>query len=194
MNNIEQPDKSPIGHFDGPVTIPASQVLVGVITKIFQLSIFVAIAVVAPYFGNQLVTGSIVNALLFISVIYLGIESAFMLCLIPSLISIYTGLLPLALTPMIPFIMTGNALMVLVFSRFFPSTSLMTAKNSFWLSAVSASVIKFIFIWSVGMLLANSVLHGISRVVMQMISWPQLVTSLSGACIAYLFLTIIKKI
>ncbi|MCX6723330.1 MAG: hypothetical protein NT094_04695, partial [Candidatus Staskawiczbacteria bacterium] len=86
-------------------------------TKTFQFSIFVAIAVLAPYFSNQLLTGSIVNALLFISVSILGLESAFLLCLIPSLISIYTGLLPLALAPMIPFIMTGNALMVLVFSR-----------------------------------------------------------------------------
>ena len=83
--------------------------------KALQLSAFVAIAVTAPYFLNQLITGSIVNALLFISASVLGLESAFILCLIPSLISIYTGLLPLALAPMIPFIMTGNALLVLFF-------------------------------------------------------------------------------
>ena len=38
-----------------------------VATKAFQLSIFVGLAVIAPYFLSQLITGSIVNALLFIS-------------------------------------------------------------------------------------------------------------------------------
>jgi len=157
-----------------------------VITKVFQLSIFIAIAVAAPYFGNQLITGSIVNALLFISVSVIGIESAFMLCLIPSLISIYTGLLPIALAPMIPFIITGNALLVLTFYIF--------SKKTFWPAAVSASIIKFIFIWTVGMLLASSVLHSIASKVLLMISWPQLATALSGAAIAFIFLKSIKKI
>jgi hypothetical protein len=162
--------------------------------KVLQFSIFVAIAVVAPYFSNQLVTGSIVNALLFISVAVMGIESAFLLCLVPSLISIYTGLLPLALAPMIPFIMTGNAILVLTFYKFGPSTSLRTSKKRFWAGAIPAAVIKYIFIYSVGMILANTVLHGIAKNVMLMISWPQFATAIAGACIAYLFLKIIKKI
>jgi len=156
-----------------------------VATKTFQLSIFVALAVVAPYFSNQLITGSIVNALLFISVSIMGFESAFLLCLIPSLISIYTGLLPLVLAPMIPFIMTGNALMVLSFSKL--------SKKGFWFGAIPAAVIKFAFIWVVGMVLVNSVLHGIAKNILLMIGWPQLATAITGASIAYLFLSIIKS-
>lgn len=155
-------------------------------TKVFQLSIFVSIAVFAPYFGNQLITGSIVNALLFISVILTGVETAFMLCLIPSLISLYTGLLPIAIAPMIPFIMTGNALMVLTFSKF--------KAKGFWFGAIPAAFIKYIFIYSVGMLLVNSVLKGISKNVLLMISWPQLATAIAGACIAFIFLKTIKKV
>jgi len=153
--------------------------------KTFQLSVFVGLAVAAPYFLNQLITGSIVNALLFISASTLGLESAFLLCLVPSLISIYTGLLPLALAPMIPFIMTGNALLVLSFYFL---------RKKYWVGAISSSIIKFIFIWSVGMLLANSILHGIASKVMLMISWPQLATALLGACIAFLFLKTTRKI
>jgi len=164
-----------------------------VATKIFQLSIFVTLAVVAPYFGNQLITGSLVNALLFISVTTMGVESAFLLCLIPSLISMYTGLLPLALSPMVLFIMTGNALLVLTFWKLVNPSTLLRAGN-FWFGAVSASIIKFVFIWCAGILLANSVLHGVASKVMLMVSWPQLVTALSGACLAFLFLKIIKKI
>lgn len=164
-----------------------------VAAKTFQLSTCVALAVAAPYFVNQLITGSIVNALLFISASALGLESAFLLCLIPSLISIYTGLLPLALAPMIPFIMTGNALLVLVFSKLTNPSASLRARN-FWAGAIPAAFIKFIFIWSVGMILANSVLHGISKTVLLMISWPQLATAIAGAAIAFSFLKIIKKI
>ena len=146
-------------------------------TKVFQLSIFVALAVVAPYFGNQLITGSVVNTLLFISTSIIGLESAFLLCLIPSLISIYTGLLPLALAPMIPFMMTGNALLVLIFSKL--------SKKSFWFGAVSASLIKFAFIYFAGMIFLKNI--------SLMISWPQLATAIAGACIAFLFLKVIKK-
>jgi hypothetical protein len=155
-------------------------------TKTFQLSIFVALAVVAPYFANQLITGSIVNALLFISVFMLGLESAFLLCLIPSLISLYTGLLPLTIAPMIPFIMTGNALMVLTFSKL--------KSKGFWFGAIPSAVIKYAFIWSVGMVLAGSILKGTAKGVLMMISWPQLATALAGAAIAFIFLKTIKKI
>lgn len=166
---------------------PLSVDIKRVAVKTFQLSICVALAFAAPYFLNQLITGSIVNALLFIAASTLGLESAFLLCLIPSLISIYTGLLPLALAPMIPFIMTGNALMVLVFSK-------MKARG-FWVGAVPAAIIKYIFIYSVGMLLASSVLKGvIAKNVLLMISWPQLATAIAGASIAYLFLKLTKKI
>ena len=119
---------------EGVISINWGQVA----TKTFQLSACIAIAVAAPYFGNQLITGSIVNALLFISASAVGLESAFLLCLIPSLISIYTGLLPIALAPMIPFIMTGNALLVLTFYFL---------RKKYWVGAISASIIKFIFIF-----------------------------------------------
>ena len=157
-----------------------------VAVKTFQLSVCVALAVAAPYFLNQLITGFIVNALLFISASTLGLESAFLLCLIPSLISIYTGLLPLALAPMIPFIMMGNTLLVLTFSRL--------GKKNFWAGAIPAAIIKYVFILSVGTILASSVLKGTAKNVLLMISWPQLATAIAGAVIAYLFLKIIKKI
>jgi hypothetical protein len=157
-----------------------------VAVKTLQLSVFVAIAVLAPYFGNQLITGSLVNALLFISAVTLGLESAFFLCLVPSLISLYTGLLPLSIAPMIPFIMTGNALLILVFIK-------LKAKN-FWVGAIPAAVIKYIFIYSVGILLAGSVLKGTAKSVLLMISWPQLATAIAGAGIAYFVLKVIRKI
>lgn len=172
--------------------------------KTFQLSIFIAVAVAAPYFHNQLITGSIVNALLFISVSMLGIESALVLCIIPSLLSIYTGLLPIILAPMIPFIMAGNALMVLVFSLLTnPVKSASEAggvptgqfnRVNFWTGAILATFVKFIFIWVAGTILVSSVLSDASKNILLMISWPQFVTAIAGAGIAFLLLKIIKKI
>jgi len=153
--------------------------------KILQLVAFIFIAVGAPYFSNQFVTGSIVNAMLFVAVSTLGIESAFLLCLVPSLISIYTGLLPLTIAPMVPFIMMGNALLVLVFSK--------VKARGFWFGAILASLTKFGFIYFAGMILAGSVLSGISKNIMLMISWPQLATAIAGATIAFIFLKSSKR-
>jgi len=154
-----------------------------VLIKTLQFCGFVAIAAVAPYFGNQLVTGSIVNALLFISASIMGLEYAFLLCLVPSLISVYTGLLPLALAPIIPLIITGNVLLVSVFLRL--------NKKGFWFGAMPAVLAKFAFIWVAGVILASSVLNGIAKSVLLIISWPQLATAILGAIIAYFFLKII---
>lgn len=154
------------------------------ITKVFQFSIFVAIAVTAPYFLNQLVTGSIVNALLFIAVFVLGIESALLLCFIPSIISIYTGLLPTVLIPMIPFIIIGNVLLVLTFY--------FLRKKEFLIGVIPAILIKFLFIFVVGNILASTILNGIASKVILMVSWPQLATATAGACIAFLFLKIFQ--
>jgi hypothetical protein len=60
--------------------------------------------------------------------------------------------------------------------------------------AISAAFIKFIFIWAAGMVLASSVLHGLASRIILMISWPQLATAIAGACIAFLFLKITKKV
>ena len=153
--------------------------------KAIQFGIFISIAVITPYFGNQLLTGSIVNALLFISATIIGVEYAILLCLIPSLISLYTGFLALVLAPMIPFIMVGNILLVITYSSL--------KEKGFWVGAIPAAFVKFIFIWLMGMILANTILHGIAKNLIFMISWPQLGTAILGACIAYVILKIIKK-
>ena len=155
------------------------------LAKALELGVFISVAIIAPFFGNQLITGSIINAILFISATIMGVEYAILLCLIPSLISMYTGFLSLVLAPMIPFIMTGNVLLVLVYSSL--------KEKGFWMGATPAALVKFIFIWLLGMILANGILHGVAKNIILMIGWPQLATAISGAAIAFIFLKIIKK-
>lgn len=148
--------------------------------KIFVLSqfiILIGIATAAPLFHSQPITGSIVNATLFIAVVLLGVESAILVGLIPSLIALSTGLLPIVLAPMIPFIMAGNAILILAFNYL--------RNKNYWLAIVSASFIKFLFLFSVS--------REISSTIAVMMSWPQLLTALTGGLIAYLFLKSIKK-
>ena len=149
--------------------------------KIFVLSqfiILIGIATAAPLFHSQPITGSIVNATLFIAVVLLGVKSAILIGLVPSLIALSTGLLSPVLAPMIPFIMTGNAVLILVFNYL--------RNKNYWLAIISASFIKFLLLFSFS--------REISSAIAVMMSWPQLLTALSGGLIAYLFLKAVKKI
>jgi uncharacterized membrane protein (DUF485 family) len=58
----------------------------------------------APLINNQIITGTIVNASLLIAVILLGMRGAVLLCLLPSIFSLFLGLLPIVMAPMVPFI------------------------------------------------------------------------------------------
>jgi hypothetical protein len=135
---------------------------------------------------SQPITGSLVNAILFIATTFLGIETAIMIGLIPSVIALSFGLLPVILAPMVPFIMISNALLVIIFGLF--------QKRNYWLAVISASLIKFIFLFStssvvIGLLIKKE----IAAKVAAMMSWPQLFTALSGGIIAWLIIKAARK-
>ncbi|MCD4762172.1 iron hydrogenase, partial [bacterium] len=70
---------------------------------------FLALAGVAsalPMFIHlQWLTGPLVNAILILALFLIGIRSALVLCMIPSLMALASGLLPAVLAPVVPFIM-----------------------------------------------------------------------------------------
>lgn len=158
--------------------------------KVFALTTFVVlvgVATLAPLIKQQAITGSIVNATLLISTVLLGIPGAILVGLFPSLIALSVGLLPPVLAPMIPFIMAGNAILVVTFGYL--------RKKNYWLGIISASILKFLFLFGTSFIVVNLILKKeIASKVAQMMSWPQLATALAGGFIAYLFLKSIKKI
>ncbi len=154
-----------------------------ILTKInililLRFGLLLSLAVLAPLFGNQIVSGPIVNAVLFISVFIVGIRGAVLIAFTPSLIALSTGLLPLVLALMIPFIIMGNIILVLSFYH-------LRSKN-YWLGVISASLFKFIFLFS-----ASSI---ISSKLAVMMGWPQLLTALAGGLIAYFVLKSFREI
>lgn len=155
-----------------------------VLVKIFLL---LSIAILAPLLRQQFIVGPLVNAIFFISVFLLERHNAILIGLIPSVAALSTGLLPPALAPMIPFIMTSNTILILNFAHL--------KEKNYWLAVISASFLKFIFLLSTSSLVINLVVKKeIASKISLMMSWPQLFTALAGGLIAYIFLKSIKKL
>lgn len=157
------------------------------ISVLARFGALLGIALIAPLIGQQAVTGSIVNAVLFISTALLGVQAGILIGLIPGAVSLMTGLLPLALAPMVPFIAVSNAILVVVFSKF--------KEKNYWLGMISASALKFLFLFTVSSTAINLIFKKeIAYKVAVMMSWPQLFTALAGGLISYLILKTWKKI
>ena len=154
---------------------------------LIQFVALVGIATIAPLFGQQAITGSIDNAVLFITFAVLGLPAAILAGLIPSLIALSVGLLPSILAPMIPFIIMGNIILVLVFNYL--------KNRDYWLGMISASILKFLFLFSTSSIMINLILKKeIAQKMVIIMGWPQLLTALAGGLISYLFLKSIKRI
>ncbi|MFA7170878.1 MAG: iron hydrogenase [Candidatus Paceibacterota bacterium] len=158
----------------------------GQVISIVQFIALLSVAIFAPALGVQIITGTLVNAALFISAALLGVPAAIMIGIIPSVVSSVTGLLPAAILPMVPFIIFSNAILVLIFAKLY--------KKSYWKGVVAASFVKFAFLsvvssFVIGYFVSAKVASNISI----MMSYPQLLTALSGGILAYAFLGVIKK-
>lgn len=144
-----------------------------------SVAIFTALlaaVVIAPLAGNQMLTGTIVNASLFLSVVFLGLPAALLMGALPSVISAVTGLLPALIFPMVPFIILSNWLLAATFARHF--------HRRMW-AVVLASVLKFTVLSVTATFLVPAWLGApLALPLLWMMSWPQLITALSGGVVA----------
>jgi len=153
------------------------------VVAIVQFTVLFGVAVIAPLFGQQLIAGTVVNFILFISVFLLGAKSAILISLFPSLIALNVGILPSILIPIIPFIIASNIVLIMVFEVF--------RRTNHWSAMIFASVAKFLFLTIIGFLIV-SFLKNLSPFI-SIIGGIQLITSLSGGLIAILFINTIWK-
>jgi uncharacterized membrane protein len=155
-------------------------------TAVITFVVLLGIATAAPLIRNQFITGPIVNATLLIAVALLGMRDGLLIGLIPSSIALATGLLPPVLAPMIPFIIVGNAILVVTFGYL--------RNKNYWLGLVSGSILKFAFLSGTSSVVINLLSNkAVAANVAVMMSWPQLVTALAGGLLAYGFIQGIKK-
>ncbi len=152
----------------------------GKITYASKLVVLLGVATIVPLFHQQMITGPIVNATLFASVILLGTQAGMMVGLIPSLVALSVGTLPASLAPMVPYIMLGNAILVLIFG--------FLKEKNYWLAMITSSVLKFIFLFATSTIVIDLLLKKeLAQSVALMMSWPQLLTALMGGIIVWLF-------
>jgi len=135
---------------------------------LIQFIAFLIIAFLAPFIGNQFITGTIVNATLILSFFLLGYRSAILLCFLPSVISLSLGFMPMAI--MLPFIMLGNIILV---------SSFKLIKN-YYIALFSGGILKALLLFLTASIFINN------PIVLSMMSWPQLLTAISGGLLAYL--------
>jgi len=155
-------------------------------TMVWLLSLL-GLSVVLPFFNLQLVTGPLINAILFIATVVLGWKKTLWICLFPSVIAFSVGLLPAILGPMIPFIMIGNMILVVVFNPLW--------RKNWWLGVGAASFLKFLFLFGMSRLLFGLILRqSLPAAVADTLAWPQLYSALIGGVLAYLFLKFVKRI
>ena len=157
-------------------------------TRIIIFTTFLSIAVFVPLFiHSQNITGPLVNFLLFTSVILMGPFEAVLIGIIPSAVALSSGLLPLPLAPMVPFIMISNALLVAVFYY--------TKNKGFITAVIFAALLKFLFLHSIVTFLMSTMLQEklVAKLAIMM-SWPQFITAVAGGLLAFIFLKRINKL
>ena len=151
-----------------------------------QFIALTGVATIAPFFHQQIITGTIVNATLFVTTAILGTRMGILVGLIPSIIALSVGTLSPVLAPMIPYIIISNAILILTFNFF--------KNKNHWLAIVLSSFLKFLFLYASSIFIVDLLFNkNIAKNVMILMSWPQLLTALLGGLLATLFLDFYKK-
>ena len=152
-------------------------------------------ASILPFFIHvQWITGPIMNAIFILALFLVGIRASLSICLIPSVIALSSGLIPIVLAPMVPFIMISNIIFVLCIDFFIKDRNQDFAMNYFW-GALSASFLKFIFLFlSVNIINQLLIKKELSIKIAQIMGWTQFATALAGALLAFVILKWLKKI
>jgi hypothetical protein len=157
----------------------------------------IGLAVVATFLPFvihiPLITGPLINALLILILFVVGRRYALLMCFVPSLMALAGGLLPMALAPVIPFIMLGNVIFILSIDYFYRASK--KQFNGFWIGVAVGGALKYLFIWFNANLMINLILQKeMAAAVVRMVSWPQFATALAGGIIAFVILKWLKRI
>lgn len=152
-----------------------------------------SVATLLPFFIHlQWITGPIINAILILVLFLVGIRSALVVCLIPSLMALAGGLLPAILAPVIPFIMISNVIFVLSIEWIYNQNK--NEVQGYWLGVLVGAGLKFLFLLSsVNLIDRLLIKQELTVKVAQMMSWPQFATAVTGGLIAWGILKWLKR-
>lgn len=152
------------------------------------------VALALPFFIHlPLLTGPIINAILILLLFLVGIRSALVVALIPSLMALSGGLLPAILAPAVPFIMVSNVIFIVIIDRVYNYSK--NQQQGYWVGVVIAALVKFVFLFSSVSLISKLLIkQELAAKVMQLMSWPQFATAVLGGAIAWVVLKWLKRV
>lgn len=148
----------------------------------FTLISFLSFAIPFSLGHPQIIVGSIVNASLFLSAIFLPEKFIYPVIFMPSLAVLSRGIIFGPFTPflvfMIPFIWVGNWLLVFVFKKVF------NLYKNYWLAVFSAAFLKQLFLFTMAVLLFR--LHFVPKIFLTTMGIFQFITASLGGILAFL--------
>ena len=148
---------------------------------------------------GQLVTGSCVNAILAIAVLFAGMGSGIAIALISPVMAFLLGIAPQILT--VPAIMVGNTVFVVLLKGIAGNCTNLGAKIAAWLVAALAKFAALYFIVvkilcgvaAPALLAAGTLKEPMLKALPATFSYPQLITALIGGAVALLIVPVLKK-
>ena len=157
------------------------------------IALLIAAQIVTSSFANTLITGSIVNLILIISVMICGFTSGITVAIVSPVFARLLGIGPL--WTLIPFIMLGNISIVAIWH--FITHRNGRRKMQYILAWLLGAVTKFLVLYIGIVKFAIPVLLQLpekkATMVSAAFSLPQLVTALVGGTLALVILPIVKK-
>ncbi len=161
-------------------------------TAISIALLIVVQAVTAPL-GNTLITGSLVNMILIISVMLNGLGSGLTVAILSPVFAKFFGIGPL--WSLIPFIAVGNAVLVLLW-YLIGNGQWVQRQVAYIIALIVAAVAKFLVLYLGIVKIAVPILLELpekqAAVISNMFSVPQLITASIGGVLAFIILPILK--
>ena len=164
-----------------------------------MLALLIALQVLSKPLG-QLVTGSFVNAVLAVTVLFAGLYSGITVALLSPVLAYLLGIAPQILT--VPAIMVGNTVFMILLSCIAGKDSKKIARQILaWVVAAGAKFVTLygIVVWLICGVLADSLMASgalkapMLKALPATFSWPQLFTALIGGGVALMIVPVLRK-
>ena len=169
--------------------------------KISRLVFLIALTLILEMVGlPQPVTGPLVNMMLILATLIVSPIAAVLLGAITPLIAVLRGQLPAPLIPLAPFIIIGNAILVILFtlvSRLFTSSDkirkpLFSVRS--WIALIVGAAAKFFWLYgAVRLVLPLLIGKTVPPAMLALMSVPQFVTAVIGGGFAFLLFNILQR-
>lgn len=164
-------------------------------TAILIALLIVMQGVTAPL-GNPLITGSIVNLILIVSVMTCGINTGIPVAFISPICARLLGIGP-QLWTLIPFIMVGNIVLVLIW-HLIGNRKIGISKGGYIVALIVAALAKFLALYvgivKIAIPMFLKLPEAKASAISNMFSIPQLITALIGGILAIMILPVIKPL